>query len=234
MKSQSFKCKCDNIGSPKCINHYCKHCCDGLNCERHIGSDYPKTRKQPILAIQPIITKPVPACCTVCEKQLNYRSDNGCIEKNCSNCCQEQKCSSHFTDCICGVRVSRKNCCTNSSCSTNSCSGKCYTDSHCNFHFDTDEDLEDSNYIDYKVLLYKTTELPVKLITTIIDDYFDNRACCSECAFKFPNEIFHDMTDYSAWCSGCDKWVCSYECSVYDCDCSYYCNTCAISNEIKE
>lgn len=73
MKSQSFKCKCDNIGSPKCINHYCKCCCDGLNCKKHIGSGYPKTRKQPI------IIKKVPACCTVCEKQLY--SDLRCIEK---------------------------------------------------------------------------------------------------------------------------------------------------------
>jgi hypothetical protein len=29
------KCICNNLGSPSCINKYCKNCCNGINCNTH-------------------------------------------------------------------------------------------------------------------------------------------------------------------------------------------------------
>ena len=214
MMSLDYKCKCGDTGSPKCMYHYCKHCCEG--CERHPAENHPIPRNVPKFRS---IQKKEPVC-AMCEK---YRPC--CIDQNCDNCCQNVVCKTHFTDCKCGIRLSNR-----TPCCTNSCSGKCCTDSHCNFHFDTNENLKSSDFNDFKVLLYRNTNLPVKLITIIIDEYFDNRPKCCECSFKFDYDI-DEYEDDVTTCFECNKWLCR-DCSIsrtnWDGDFStyHYCNMC--------
>ena len=196
-----FKCKCGNSGSPTCVRNYCRHCCDGLNCVRHpkqkkvkpINVRHPKQKK--VKPIKKPYKKPV---CLVCEKN---EPTHMCINKNCSECCENISCKIHFIECECGDKVSLRKACGK----TKSCSGKCCTDSHCNFHFDTDEHLQIKDFNDFKVRLYKCSNLPVRIISIIVDEYLDNRIKCSQCDYKFD-----DLNDAIA-CHHCDKWVCWYD-----------------------
>ena len=130
-----FKCKCGNKGSPTCVKNYCCHCCDGLDCVRH-----PVQKKVKLMKIP--YKKPV---CPVCEKN---EPTFACIDKNCSECCENISCKIHLIECKCGDKVSLRKACGKNK----SCSAKCCQDSHCNFHFDTDEHLKIKDFNDFIIV----------------------------------------------------------------------------------
>jgi len=188
---------------------------------RHPAGSHPKPKKVKPKKVKPKkvkipYKKPV---CSVCKKnEPTYE----CIDKNCRECCKNIICKIHFIECKCGNRVSLQGACGK----TRSCSGKCCSDSHCNFHFDTDEHFQTKDFNDFKVRLYKCSNLPVKIISIIIDEYLDNRRKCSECDYKFD-----DMNDAIA-CHNCDQWVCCYDdndltfCSMTNDNDLTFCITC--------
>ena len=174
----NYKCKCNNLGSPTCLNKYCKNCCNGINCNTH---NY-KTKE------------------CKCKKSFFNKF---CIDKKCNNCCNNNKCDEHFLLCKCKKKKVKKD-----KCNTNSCSGKCCTYSHCSYHFDTCHEMTNKDFMNCKVILGSKNILPSELINIIIDEYLDNRLKCFVCNYKFLDLEDEISYGSARVCFICNNWVC--------------------------
>jgi hypothetical protein len=193
-----YKCKCNNIGSPHCFYKYCRNCCDGINCNLH---EY-KTKE-----------------CICKETYFNKL----CLDKKCRKCCNNKKCNEHFILCKCTKKVIKKDLCN-----TNSCSGRCCNDSHCTYHFDTDHELTNKDFIWRKTVLGSKRIIPTEIINIIIDEYLDNRLKCIVCDHKFV-DIENDISyGFACVCYICNNWVCEicYLRKVINATCETFCMLC--------
>ena len=173
-----YRCKCNNLGSPSCINNYCKECCNGINCNTH----YYKLIE------------------CICKKK-NY--NKCCIDKKCNNCCNNKECDEHFVLCKCKKEIIKKN-----TCNTNSCNGKCCNDSHCIYHFHTGHEMTNNDFVYAKIILGSKHIIPTELINKIIDEYLDNRLTCNVCNYKFEDIESDISYGFAKVCFICNNWVC--------------------------
>ena len=174
----NYKCKCNNLGSPSCINKYCKNCCNGINCSIH--------------------SYKLRGC--ECKKEF---FNNLCIDKKCKRCCNNIKCDVHFILCKCKNGIIKKD-----TCNTDSCSGKCCNDSDCTYHFDTGHEMVDKDFTYCKIVLGSKHVLPTNLINIIVDEYLDNRLKCIVCEYKFADIESDIDYGFARLCFICNKWVC--------------------------
>ena len=188
-------CKCGNLYSPYCIKNGCKNCCSGKDCQAH---EY-KLK-----------------LCN-CGK-TNF--DIECIERVCIQCCKNDLCEKHFIFCKC--KINKIN--IDTYCTTKSCSGKCCYDSHCSFHFDTDENMSLKELNNYKILLLSRNKikLSIEIINIIIDDFLDNRIKCIICNNKYSLDDAVCIGDIEQ-CESCNNWMC-FEicCNEYYSKSSFY------------